>query len=186
MANFPIPSAKSRNQTQKRWSPTIDFTPMVDLGFLLITFFMLSTTLAKPTLMAVVMPDAKGAPEPTKASKALTLLLGANDRVFWYEGLETDHLDSTTFDDAGLRQVILNKMDQLQSTFGLQAYNDPKSGTEKQGSYLNVLIKPLPNSTYKNLVDALDEMNICRVRYYCILDPTQTETNLITPKPDVK
>lgn len=176
MANLPIPSNSGRNSLKQRMAPRIDFTPMVDLGFLLITFFMLSTTLAKPNMMAVVMPDTSGTPEPTKASRAITLLLGAENKVYWYEGLEMNQLDSTSYESEGLRKVLLNKMEKLQAQFGLQTFTDPKTGETRNGSFLNVLIKPGEQASYKNLVDALDEMNICHVRYYCILDPTTQET----------
>ena len=67
----------------------------------------------------------------------------------------------------------------VQDLWGLQSYNDLKTGAARQGSYLNVIIKPGKRSCYKNLVDALDEMNICQVRYYCILDPTAEEMQVL-------
>ena len=90
----------------KKMSTRIDFTPMVDLGFLLITFFMLTTTLAKPQILALVMPEKdikKEDIEPVKESKVLTLLLssqknpdgGVTDKVYWYEGLDLEKMDST-------------------------------------------------------------------------------------------
>lgn len=175
MADFPISSGHGAPKRSRK-SPRIDFTPMVDLGFLLITFFMLSTTLNKPHIMPLVMPDDKGDVEPTKASRTLTLLLGDNDKVYWYEGLpDTLQLQEAAFDPAGLRAVILDKMTRLQQQAGMQTYADPKTGEIKHGSFVNVLIKPCKDSRYKNLVDALDEMNICHVRYYCILEPIATE-----------
>ena len=100
----------------KKMSTRVDLTPMVDLGFLLITFFMLTTTLAKPQIMALVMPEKdikKEDIEPVKESKVLTLLLGANDKVYWYEGITDAKLDSTDYSAEGLRQVILNKKDKV-------------------------------------------------------------------------
>lgn len=158
-----------------RLSTRIDFTPMVDLGFLLITFFMLTTILTKPSIMPLVMPDEKGLPEPLKQSKVLTLILGANDQVYWYEGMELDRMDSTSFDANGLRKVILAKKAKVDAQWGSQIHTDAKTGEELQGSVLNVIIKPAKNARYKNLVDALDEMAICQVRYYCILEVTAQE-----------
>ncbi len=170
----------------KKMSTRIDFTPMVDLGFLLITFFMLTTTLAKPNILALVMPEKdikKEDVEPVKESKVLTLLLGANDKVYWYEGITDAKLDSTDYAAEGLRSVILNKMDRVKEQFGLQTYKRKnKEGVEEEfndGSYINVIIKPMKDSRYKNLVDALDEMAICKVRYYVILDVSKLEEQFV-------
>ena len=172
---------KSGKVRSKKMSTRIDFTPMVDLGFLLITFFMLTTTLAKPQILALVMPDKdidKEDIEPVKESKVLTLLLGANDKVYWYEGITDAKLDSTDYSAEGVRQVILNKMDKVNKQFGMDEYKKKnKEGVEEdlKGSYVNVIIKPTKESRYKNLVDALDEMAITKVRYYVILDVSELE-----------
>jgi biopolymer transport protein ExbD len=169
----------------KKMSTRIDFTPMVDLGFLLITFFMLTTTLAKPNVMALVMPEKDiklEDVEPVKESKVLTLLLGANDKVFWYEGITDAKLDSTDYSAEGLRKVILNKMDKVKGQWGMEDYKKKnKDGVEEdlKGSFVNVIIKPTKDSRYKNLVDALDEMAICKVRYYVILDVSKLEEDFI-------
>ena len=170
----------------KKMSTHIDFTPMVDLGFLLITFFMLTTTLAKPNILALVMPEKDiklEDVEPVKESKVLTLLLGADDKVYWYEGITDAKLDSTDYAADGLRSVILNKMDRVKEQFGLQTYTRKnKEGVEEEfndGSYINVIIKPMKDSRYKNLVDALDEMAICKVRYYVILDVSKLEEQFV-------
>ncbi|MEY4204938.1 MAG: hypothetical protein RL013_2642 [Bacteroidota bacterium] len=170
----------------KKMSTRIDFTPMVDLGFLLITFFMLTTTLAKPNILALVMPEKDiklEDVEPVKESKVLTLLLGADDKVYWYEGITDAKLDSTDYAAEGLRSVILNKMDRVKEQFGLQTYKRKnKEGVEEEfndGSYINVIIKPMKDSRYKNLVDALDEMAICKVRYYVILDVSKLEEQFV-------
>ncbi len=170
----------------KKMSTKIDFTPMVDLGFLLITFFMLTTTLAKPNIMALVMPEKdikKEDVEPVKESKVLTLLLGGNDKVYYYEGITDAKLDSTDFSAEGLRKVILDKMDKVKGQFGTETYKKKnKEGVEEErtdGSFINVLIKPTKDSRYKNLVDALDEMAICKVRYYVILDVSELEEKFI-------
>jgi biopolymer transport protein ExbD len=170
----------------KKMSTRIDFTPMVDLGFLLITFFMLTTTLAKPNIMALVMPDKdikKEDVEPVKESKVLTLLLGGNDKVYWYEGITDAKLDSTDYAAEGLRQTILNKMDKVKAQFQTETYKKKnKEGVEEEftdGSYINVIIKPTKEARYKNLVDALDEMAICKVRYYVILDVSPLEEAFI-------
>ncbi len=177
---------KGGKQRAKKMSTRVDLTPMVDLGFLLITFFMLTTTLAKPQIMALVMPDKdidKEDVEPVKESKVLTLLLGANDKVYWYEGITDAVLDSTDYSAEGLRKVILNKMDKVKGVFGQETYKRKnKKGEEEEftdGSFVNVIIKPTKEARYKNLVDALDEMAITKVRYYVILDVSELEEKFI-------
>jgi biopolymer transport protein ExbD len=163
-------------------STRVDLTPMVDLGFLLITFFMLTTTLAKPQIMALVMPDKdikKEDIEPVKESKVLTLLLGANDKVYWYEGITDAVLDSTDYSAEGMRKVILNKKEKVKGQFGEEDYEDFKTKEPRKGSFINVIIKPTEDARYKNLVDALDEMAICKVRYYVILDVSDLEKEFI-------
>ena len=117
--------------------------------------------------------------EPVKESKVLTLLLGENDKVYWYEGITNPTLDSTDYSAEGLRKVILNKMDKVKTQFGVEDYEDFKTKEPKKGSYLNVLIKPTKQGKYKNLVDALDEMSITKVRYYVILDVSEAEERFI-------
>lgn len=172
MAELTSSAASPRGRRSgARLSTRIDFTPMVDLGFLLITFFMLTTMLSQPVVMPVVMPEDDGLhKEPLKASKALTLLLGANDKVYWYEGLDENARDSTDYSDKGLRRVILDKMAKVNAQFGLEQYSDKKTGATKDGSQMYVMIKPMRDCVYKNVVDVLDEMAICRVRYYTIMD----------------
>lgn len=174
------------NTRAKKQSTRIDFTPMVDLGFLLITFFMLATALAKPSVMKVVMPAKQPDPSTSPAipeSKTLTLLLGKNDKVYWCEGITQPVLDSTDFTSGGLRRLILAKMEAVEKKWGLEMYErmDKVTGLKAslKGSYLTVLIKPSASSRYKNLVDVLDEMAITGVRHYAILDISSAEERFI-------
>jgi biopolymer transport protein ExbD len=166
----------------KKMSTRIDFTPMVDLGFLLITFFMLTTTLAKPQIMALVMPEKDVEikdREPVKESKVLTIILGKDDKVYYYEGITEPKLDSTDFSAEGIRRVILEKQVKVKEQFGEEEFEDFKTKEPRKGSMLNVLIKPTKDSKYKNLVDVLDEMSITKVRYYVILDVSKLEEEFI-------
>jgi biopolymer transport protein ExbD len=167
----------------KKMSTKIDFTPMVDLGFLLITFFMLTTTLAKPNIMPVVMPDKKVKEEEmqaTKESQVLTLLLGANDKVYYYQGLTDAKLDSTDYSAEGLRKVILDNKDRVKGLVGEEEKDDMKNpGQKKMVSKLNVIIKPTKESRYKNLVDAFDEMKITNVALYVLLEISKQEEEFI-------
>ncbi|MEO6039902.1 MAG: biopolymer transporter ExbD [Saprospiraceae bacterium] len=182
MAEMQVKDSGGGKGKPKKMSTRVDLTPMVDLGFLLITFFMLTTTLAKPQIMALVMPDKKVKienQEPVKEGKVLTLLLGAKDKVYWYEGITNPTLDSTDYSAEGLRKVILNKMDKVLTQYGPDTYKDVKTKEDKKGSFITVIIKPTKDSRYKNLVDALDEMAITHVRYYVILDVSTLEEDFI-------
>jgi biopolymer transport protein ExbD len=149
----------------KKLSTRVDLTPMVDLGFLLITFFIFTTTMSQPTAMRLYLPQDTDKPEEQnklKASGALTLLLGKNDRVYYYEGeLAPDgsNFKSATFKE--IRDVIINK----------------KKSTPPAD--FMVIIKPDPESTYKNAVDALDEMTINDVKRYAMVDIFDIENKLI-------
>ena len=167
----------------KKMSTRVDLTPMVDLGFLLITFFMLTTTLAKPQIMPVVMPEKDVEEEDlqaTKESQVLTLLLGGEDVVYFYEGITDAKLDSTDYSAEGLRRIILDKKDRVKEQWGESEKDDPKNpGQKKLISKLNVIIKPTKDARYKNVVDAFDEMKITNVALYVLLDVSEQEEEFI-------
>jgi biopolymer transport protein ExbD len=167
----------------KKLSTRVDLTPMVDLAFLLITFFMLTTTLSKPQIMPVVMPEKKLEKledfQATKESQVLTLMLGANDKVYYYEGITDPKLDSTDYSAEGLRAVILDKKDRVRQLFPDKERKDEKTGETKKISQINVIIKPTKDARYKNIVDAFDEMKICNVALYVLLDISQQEEDFI-------
>jgi biopolymer transport protein ExbD len=167
----------------KKMSTKVDFTAMVDLAFLLITFFMLTTTLAKPNIMPIVMPDSRDFemnPVATKESQVLTLLLGKDDKVFYYEGISDAKLDSTDFSSEGIRKVILDKKDRVKAKWGEEEKDDPKNqGQKKIYSKLNVIIKATEDSRYKNMVDAFDELKICNVAHYVLLAISENEEAFI-------
>lgn len=134
----------------------VDLTPMVDLGFLLITFFVFTTTMSQPTGMFLNMPDDKvnkGEETLTAESGALTILLGRNNHIYYYEGIlkaDASNVKGSSFKE--IRDVIINKK---------------KSTPEKD---FMVLIKPGQESTYKNVVDILDEMAINGVDRYALIN----------------
>jgi biopolymer transport protein ExbD len=152
----------------KKLSTRVDLTPMVDLGFLLITFFMFTTTLTSPTAMKLNMPDDTAKPEEqneAKMSGALTIMMGKADQVYYYEGkLTADGQGFKTTDFKGIRDVIVNKRKAL----GAKADDD-----------MVVVIKPNDDATYKNTVDILDEMTINGVKKYAIVDVNDSEKTLI-------
>lgn len=161
----------------KKMSTRVDLTAMVDLGFLLITFFMLATTFNKPRTMEVNKPakeediDKEKEP-PIKMSKTATLMLGARDKVYAYVSPdEIDpstqlELDSLDYSPKGLRAFIQRRQKEVEAQWG-------------DREQLFVMIKPLPASTVRNIVDVLDEMTINDVKRYAILAPTDPIDSLV-------
>ena len=99
----------------KKINARVDFTPMVDMMMLLITFFMLCTTLAKPKSMEINMPSNKEdikeeQQNKVKASDAVTLLLDKDDKIYYYQGIpELENLKETTYGEKGLREMLAKK-----------------------------------------------------------------------------
>ncbi|WP_221392866.1 biopolymer transporter ExbD [Dyadobacter sp. NIV53] len=151
----------------KKMSTRVDMTPMVDLGFLLITFLMLATTMTKPTAMSVFFPDKTvDLSAPIKASGVLTLFLGAHDDIYYLDGIAADDdraLSSLKLTGMGseLRNIIFASQRRVKSIMQNQA-NDNNA--------LTVVIKPTNVSSYKNMVDVLDEMAITKSKRYALVD----------------
>jgi biopolymer transport protein ExbD len=149
----------------KKLSTRVDLTPMVDLGFLLITFFIFTTTMSEPTAMRLFLPKDTEKPEDqnkVKASGALSIMLGKENQVFYYAGEllpDGSNFKSATFKE--IRQVIIDK----------------KKTTNPEDFV--VVIKPGPESTYKNTVDMLDEMAINEVKRYALVDIFDQELALM-------
>ncbi|WP_400192421.1 ExbD/TolR family protein [Hymenobacter sp. B81] len=159
-------SGKGGKKRAKKMSTKIDMTPMVDLAFLLLTFFMLTTTFAKPSAMQISMP-VKPKPEDEqtelKASLAFTVLLGENNKLYYYEGLLDQsvkpELKASDYSANGIRKVLLERRARQPETV--------------------VLIKPEDKSNYKNMVDILDEMTITSQKKYALVDITKEDSDLI-------
>jgi len=150
----------------KKASTRVDLTAMVDLAFLLITFFMLTTTLNKPKAMDLAMPD-KTAPKnqlPIAATRSMTILLGAHNKLEWYMG-EPGKTAPTVdnFGKDGLRKALIENGKNVAATHAAP------------DNFMIVLIKPSEHSTYENLVEALDELNITGVKSEAIVDITPLE-----------
>jgi len=146
----------------KKASTKIDMTPMVDLAFLLLTFFMLTTTFNKPQTMEITMPEkVKKDDVQTEVNekKVLTVILGDDDKVYWYKGITDPEIKLTNFSQDGIRKVLLQE----------------NAVTEK----MIVLIKPGKDSRYKNVVDILDEMNITDMQRYAIVKITSVDEDLV-------
>ena len=168
---------KNGKVRSKKSDPRVDLTAMVDLAFLLITFFMLTTSLSKPQSMDLGLPDKEDKDEPDKDIKVdqrrtMTIILGDKDRVKWYHGLlEAPEVNgkptNAVYGKNGLRKEILSRVVSIPQT----------TGNKDKG--LIVIIKPSKKSTYKNLVDVLDEMAICKVPTYAIVNDISPEEKLL-------
>lgn len=158
---------KGKKKGRKKMSTRIDLTPMVDLGFLLVTFFMLTTTFSKPQTMEINLPVKDEIVDPTqintvKETKTITIMLGADNKIFWYHGLANKPIEGpieTNFSADGIRKVLLEK-----------------NATIKD---MVVLIKPTNDAIYKNVVDILDEMNISNIKRYALIEIAPEDLELI-------
>lgn len=155
----------------------VDMTPMVDLGFLLITFFVITTELAKPTVMDLFMPK-DGFDSEIGNSNALTIIPDAGNTLFYYFGnwkdaLRNGAIHKTTYaGSGGIRTVINQKQRQLD--------NDVHSKEKRNG--LMLLIKPTGEASYKNVVDVLDETTINMIKKYAVMKVSAEEINWLKEK----
>jgi len=172
----------------KKLSTRVDMTPMVDLGFLLITFFIFTTTMSSPTTMELYMPkDTKDEDQnKAKESGALTIMLGKDNHVYYYEGqLKEDASNFLSTNFAGIRKVIIDKkkavIDAHQHDAGCEKIWEKNGGDKKSclDKDLVIVIKPSENATYKNTVDILDEMAISDIKRYAMVDLFPAEKILI-------
>ena len=195
--------AKKKMSKQKKMSSRVDFTPMVDMMMLLITFFMLCTTLSKPQAMQLTMPsnDKNVQDEDKSAAKAshtITLILAGNNKIYHIDGLpnyeDPTCLKETTWGKDGIRKVLMShvteegiapvakimvakqKLDEKKIKYNMADSIYQKELSELKNGNINgekiptltIIIKPLDTASYKNMVDALDEMQICSIGKYVI------------------
>lgn len=154
--------SKDGKVRSKKSSTKIDMTPMVDLAFLLLTFFMLTTTFNKPQTMEITMPEKPKEEDKlpeVNEKKVVTLILGANDKVYWYNGITDPEVKVTDFSANGIRKVLLTQNSQIPGMI--------------------ILIKPSEDSRYKNMVDILDEMNITNMQRFALVKITQEDKDLV-------
>ncbi|HEU0065166.1 MAG TPA: biopolymer transporter ExbD [Flavisolibacter sp.] len=162
----------------KKLSTRVDMTPMVDLGFLLITFFIFTTTMSTPSTMKLVMPkDDKDKKDQTeiKESDALTILMGKGNQVYYYMGqLKSDGSNFTSSNYSDIRKVISDKKKDVMVQGKSLGY--PADTLDKD---FVIVIKPNKEATYKNIVDMLDEMTINAVHRFAMVDITEDENKLV-------
>lgn len=167
MGEVTIPSkSKGTKPKRKNLSTRVDLTPMVDLGFLLITFFIFTTTMDSPKAMALKLPVNSPDSSKAEADKTLNILLGKNDKIWYYYGDQIGRINSTDFSN-GIRKIIIDKVNLVGKKY-------------KNLNETIVLIKPTQFSSYKNIVDILDEMTINGVSRRVLMEPTQQEVEMIS------
>ncbi len=211
--------AKKQGSKQKKKDTRVDFTPMVDMMMLLITFFMLCTTLSKPQAMQLTMPSndknlEKEDKSVTKASHTVTIYLGSEDKIYYVAGLpeydKPECIQETSWGKDGIRKVLINhtteeginpvarimmaknELDQKKlapgSTMTDEQYKDELDKLKKgelpgeKIPVLTVIIKPMDTANYNNMVEALDEMQICSIGKYVIDKITEDDEKLLALK----
>ena len=186
--------AKKGGSKQKKMNARVDFTPMVDMIMLLVTFFMLCTTLIKPQTMEISMPSDKNDLNENNqsqiaASKAITILLDENNAIYYYTGKPDEaKLVETQYGKDGIRKELMRmnaaaqqQVQALKKEFETKRSSNPTVDARNQEEYKkrladikngkntpNVIIKATDKATYKNLIDVLDEMQICSIGKYVI------------------
>ena len=160
MATLNVPqSGKAVRGSTRKPIPAVDLTAMVDLAFLLITFFMLTTSLSKMSAMEIAKPVHHPIlKQPWPASQTMTVLLGKNNQIAYYLGEASKNpINISNLSD--IRKVILNNK---------KIVADTHQNAKDRGLY--VIIKPTSTSVYKNFVDVVDEMGINKINTYAIDD----------------
>jgi len=154
----------------KKASTRIDLTAMVDLAFLLITFFIMATTLAKPKAMDTFWPDKtkKDVQLPVPESRTMTVLLGSNDQIEWFVGAPGKSAPTKdNFGKNGIRKALIENSKQIEATHA------------GKDNFMIVLVKAGSKSTYKNFVTMLDEINITGIKSYGVVDINPAEVALL-------
>lgn len=200
---------KGGKRRPKKHSTRIDMTPMVDLMCLLITFFMLTTAFSKPKVMIITMPEKDNQENPKDAPqisafRTLNILLTGEDRVYYYQGIADPkkpplpELVKSDFSKDGIRKVLLTRNRDLFTQIA-QYRDDRITGKiedkeakadsvirefkkkDKKGPI--VLIKADDKAKYKDIVNIIDEMAICNIASYAIVDMTPVEIEMLKNAP---
>jgi len=193
---------KGGKKRGKKLSTRVDFTPMVDLGFLLITFFMLTTSMNKPQTMEINMPEKK--PDLTeqektivKASQTMVVLLAKDNKVVYYFMQQTGEPGTpmiTDFSPGGIRASLIRESKSRNPNIDSIAiykaqlnigqineatYRSHVADIKSAKDGLIVIIKATDKSKYKNMIDILDEMLICNIGRYAIVDISDVELGML-------
>lgn len=193
---------KHDKKRAKKSSTRIDMTPMVDLAFLLLTFFVLTSTFSKPKTMEINFPaDAKHPEDQQKVNNALTFIMTKDNGIFYYagefypegnaKGAPPTTLIKTDFSPEGLHKLLLDRnkptidaIDKLTEKLKHKeivdtTYRRLAVGEKGKKEALTVLVKSDDKAIYKNIIDVIDELNICNIGKYAIVDMGQKELDLL-------
>jgi biopolymer transport protein ExbD len=168
MAEINTTSAKQKGvKKMVKKSTRVDLTPMVDLGFLLITFFVFTTTMAKPKAMNVVSPK-DGEPTAICETCVITMILADSNKVLYYEGIPSYQtiLQQTTFNESAVRNILINKRNKVIAQKG-------------NANNMVIIIKPSDKAVFKNFVDMVDEVAINDIKHYFIDEVSMLDKNLL-------
>ncbi|MDO3626002.1 biopolymer transporter ExbD [Mucilaginibacter sp. BT774] len=169
MAELTTSGNSGRKGRRRTPTPRIDLTAMVDLAFLLITFFIMATSLAKPKAMDLAMP-VKGPDGSVPETRTMSVCLGKDDKVMWYMGMPEKPLTKpqlVDFGKAGLRAVLAD---------------NNKKAFQSSGKPLIVILKPSDHSVYNNFVSALDEFSISNIQTYAVANITPKDVDMLKQK----
>lgn len=155
----------------KKLSTRVDLTPMVDLGFLLITFFIFTTSMSEPRAMRLTLPTDKHAESPTQAAegKTLNIVIGGEETLWYYPGIDMLSMKKVKANANGIRPVIMRKIQQV-----ARSYGDARETV--------IVVKPTREASYKDIVLILDEIMINGVSRYFFVDADSSEITAIEKK----
>jgi biopolymer transport protein ExbD len=186
----------------KKQSTKVDMTPMVDLAFLLLTFFVLTSTFSKPKTMEITfpVPDKEHPIDNVMPVNGYTMLLTKDNRIFWYQGefkdVPKNGLPATTLEEIkfgeDLNKFLLDKNDKVEKEIKelkkrrmSKEIDDSvykalaiKSKSDKLAPFF--VIKADDKAVYRNLIDLIDEYNICNIGKYAVTDIMKSELELLT------
>ena len=218
--------AKQKASKQKKFNTRVDFTPMVDMMMLLITFFMLCTSLSKPQTMNLTMPSndkniSDQDRNAAKASQTVTLYVCGNDKIYHVDGIpnydDPNCLKETSWGREGIRKVLIEHRTEDGSTpvadiMAAKIELDKKKlanpaqypdsiydreltkikkgeladyGGDAKVPTMTIIIKCTDEASYKNMVDALDEMAICSIGTY-VIDKINEDDQALLDKRGIK
>jgi biopolymer transport protein ExbD len=165
-----ITAKQNHGKKLNKKSTRVDLTPMVDLGFLLLTFFVYTTAMTKPTAMNLITPNDKidTVKNPVCETCVLTVMLGKDNKIFYYEGMPENKplVKATAFTTDGIRKVLLAKLAAVKKAKGT-------------ADDMVLIIKPGAESAFKNFVDMADEVTINNIKHYFIDEINETDKKLL-------
>ena len=173
MAEIETKRSSEKKKRFNKKSTRVDLTPMVDLGFLLLTFFVFTTTISEAKAMNLVMPNDKvdTIRDPVCESCVLTVLLDKNNRIKYYEGAAEQNpvVKETGFAAEEIRTVLMQKKAAVANVRG-------------DGDQFILIIKPSAASSFKNFVDITDEVTICQIKKYYVDEIRDIDKKLLLKK----